>query len=336
MGLLPPVWSNGSLLVDGGYTNNMPIDIMQGLAPGMSRVVAVDVENKDTSGMQNIQNYGDSLSGWWLLWRHILAILRLSKPLKIPGSYDITLSMSYIAHTMSLRGLLKQGRRNDSICYIQPPGVQGYKLLDYHKFDEIVELGVRGGRSAVQAWLRRAQRHEQARLDAERRVVEEEREAVHRRVGAASAGDTRAIVTRLGSPVPGRGSRSHSLTDGSGLGGLEEGSAKDGREETDSEGEEEAEAEALVTRRSKLGWSSSLLDLHTMANHAAFPHAGSATAGLTNSATFVIGSRKRGTASQRVQHSDVLRSPAGSYDGEDSEGSASDEDHQGEVPPLQH
>lgn len=29
VGLLPPVWEEGQLLVDGGYLNNMPVDIMR-------------------------------------------------------------------------------------------------------------------------------------------------------------------------------------------------------------------------------------------------------------------------------------------------------------------
>jgi lysophospholipid hydrolase len=31
VGLVPPVYENGELLIDGGYLNNMPVDIMRGL-----------------------------------------------------------------------------------------------------------------------------------------------------------------------------------------------------------------------------------------------------------------------------------------------------------------
>lgn len=31
VGLVPPVYENGELLIDGGYLNNMPVDVMRGL-----------------------------------------------------------------------------------------------------------------------------------------------------------------------------------------------------------------------------------------------------------------------------------------------------------------
>ena len=31
VGLIPPVYENGDLLIDGGYVNNMPVDVMRGL-----------------------------------------------------------------------------------------------------------------------------------------------------------------------------------------------------------------------------------------------------------------------------------------------------------------
>ncbi len=62
MGLLPPLYDTGSLLVDGGYVNNLPVDVMRDLAPQMCEVIAVDVENKDNSKFENVFNYGNSLS----------------------------------------------------------------------------------------------------------------------------------------------------------------------------------------------------------------------------------------------------------------------------------
>jgi lysophospholipid hydrolase len=31
VGLVPPVYHDGELLIDGGYLNNMPVDVMRGL-----------------------------------------------------------------------------------------------------------------------------------------------------------------------------------------------------------------------------------------------------------------------------------------------------------------
>ncbi len=62
LGLLPPIFDNGSLLVDGGYVNNLPVEVMRDLAPQVSEIVAVDVENKDNTAFENVFNYGESLS----------------------------------------------------------------------------------------------------------------------------------------------------------------------------------------------------------------------------------------------------------------------------------
>ncbi len=51
-----------------------------------------------------------TLQGWWLLGRWILSLLRLAKPIKIPRLHDVTLSMSYITHAMTIREMLKQSR----------------------------------------------------------------------------------------------------------------------------------------------------------------------------------------------------------------------------------
>ena len=56
------MYDNGSLLVDGGYINNLPVDVMKDMAPQISEVVAVDVENKDNTAFENVSDYGDSLS----------------------------------------------------------------------------------------------------------------------------------------------------------------------------------------------------------------------------------------------------------------------------------
>ena len=47
--MLPPLLINGELHVDGGYINNLPVDVMAEAyhAPGL--MVAVDVENKSVS-----------------------------------------------------------------------------------------------------------------------------------------------------------------------------------------------------------------------------------------------------------------------------------------------
>lgn len=62
-GLLPPLCDEQfSMLVDGGYMDNLPVSVM--LSMGASSVFAVDVGSVDDTSPRQ---YGDSVSGWWLL-----------------------------------------------------------------------------------------------------------------------------------------------------------------------------------------------------------------------------------------------------------------------------
>ena len=62
---LPPFHDGKDLLIDGGYINNCPVDIMRELHSSISLLIAVDVENKNFFADQfsDITFYGDHLSG---------------------------------------------------------------------------------------------------------------------------------------------------------------------------------------------------------------------------------------------------------------------------------
>jgi len=81
IGLLPPIVDQHRFLVDGGYTNNLPVDVMRALAPRLNQIIAVDVENKDNSLFEGIPDYGDSVSGWYIAGQWLLSLLRLAPPL---------------------------------------------------------------------------------------------------------------------------------------------------------------------------------------------------------------------------------------------------------------
>lgn len=101
-GLLPPLCDNGDMLVDGGYVDNLPVRIFLYFAPsllgltsspicqvsvmlamGAASVFAVDVGSVDDTSPRN---YGESVSGWYLLlqrWNPFAA------PSNIPGITEI-------------------------------------------------------------------------------------------------------------------------------------------------------------------------------------------------------------------------------------------------------
>ena len=96
---LPPMQMSRSwpdLLIDGGYTNNLPVDVMHGLFQPRY-VIGVDVENKASEEkIQLVSYFGPHLSGWWLLRKRLTewlkggwvvrAAKRLGAMLKIPGA----------------------------------------------------------------------------------------------------------------------------------------------------------------------------------------------------------------------------------------------------------
>lgn len=62
-GVLPPVYADGDLLVDGGVVNNLPVDLMQARHPGS--VIAVDLRSRP--GDRTIPAFEPTISGWQLL-----------------------------------------------------------------------------------------------------------------------------------------------------------------------------------------------------------------------------------------------------------------------------
>ena len=127
---LPPVFDKGELLVDGGYVNNLPADVMSSL--GVNTIIGVDVEDKhnalDPGKMLKLQ---DSVSGWFVLWRYLVEMLGLAAGRSIPRHKDITAALCYIAHTTQFprqRALLD--------LKLEPPCAD-VGLLDYHRKDEI-------------------------------------------------------------------------------------------------------------------------------------------------------------------------------------------------------
>lgn len=66
-GILPPLCDpiDGHLLLDGGYVNNLPADVMY-REMGAETIIACDVGSQDET---DLTNYGDTLSGWWLLFK---------------------------------------------------------------------------------------------------------------------------------------------------------------------------------------------------------------------------------------------------------------------------
>lgn len=131
-GLLPPITDKGSMLLDGGYVDNLPVAEMR--AQGAKYIFAVDVGSiDDTTPMR----YGDSLSGLWVLFNRWNIF---SRHPNVPNLAEIQARLAYVSSV----GALEKAKATPGVIYLRPP-IDNYATLDFAKFDEIYEVGIKYG-----------------------------------------------------------------------------------------------------------------------------------------------------------------------------------------------
>jgi len=137
-GIVPPIYDNGGLIVDGAVLNNMPVNIMQERNNG-GLIYAVDVG----SGLGNHQQkpFDPVQSGWRLAFAS-----KKNKP-SIPGIMSILMQSA----TMGSQITQEKARKLTDL-YITPQ-VQNYSALDIKDFDAIVEAGYTATKIKIEQWL---------------------------------------------------------------------------------------------------------------------------------------------------------------------------------------
>ncbi|XP_046440138.1 neuropathy target esterase sws-like isoform X1 [Daphnia pulex] len=135
-GWLPPMCDeiDGHLLVDGCYVNNVPADVMR--SRGAKHILAIDVGSQDDT---DLTNYGDCLSGWWLLWKKWNPF---ASPVKVPNLPDIQSRLAYVSCVRQL----EEVKKSDYCEYIRPP-IDKYKTLQFGSFHEIKDVGYNHGKT---------------------------------------------------------------------------------------------------------------------------------------------------------------------------------------------
>ncbi|XP_051022142.1 LOW QUALITY PROTEIN: patatin-like phospholipase domain-containing protein 7 [Acomys russatus] len=142
-GYMPPLCDpkDGHLLMDGGYINNLPADVARSM--GAKVVIAIDVGSRDET---DLTNYGDALSGWWLLWKRWNP---LATKVKVLNMAEIQTRLAYVCCVRQLEMV-----KNSDYCeYLRPP-IDSYRTLDFGKFDEICGVGYQHGRTVFDIWVR--------------------------------------------------------------------------------------------------------------------------------------------------------------------------------------
>ncbi|ETN38144.1 uncharacterized protein HMPREF1541_07768 [Cyphellophora europaea CBS 101466] len=136
-GLIPPMCDEGSMLLDGGYIDNLTVAHMKSL--GADLIFAVDVGSLDDT---TPQQFGDSLSGFWTLINRWNPFSSTPNP---PSLSDIQARLAYVSSVDAL----ERAKNTPGCLYMRPP-IDAYGTLDFGKFDEIYEVGYAYGKEFLQ------------------------------------------------------------------------------------------------------------------------------------------------------------------------------------------
>jgi predicted acylesterase/phospholipase RssA/CRP-like cAMP-binding protein len=139
-GLFPPVVIDGDLHVDGALFSNLPADVVRSVCEG--RVIAVDVT--PPVDLSENSDYGDTVSGWRILWRRLFPG---RDGFRVTG---IATVMQRAAEAVSMANQ-KQAIEKMSDFYLRMP-VDHINLLDFGAIDRLAEIGYQSARARIPEW----------------------------------------------------------------------------------------------------------------------------------------------------------------------------------------
>jgi predicted acylesterase/phospholipase RssA/CRP-like cAMP-binding protein len=137
-GLFPPMRNEaGDVLVDGGILDNMPVAPLRAAHSGIT-VIAVDVGARRDFTSGTLPDSG-VVSGWRFL----------ANNLRKQSLENLTTLPRILMRLTELGSL---GNDDHGECYIRP-SLTGVSLLDFNKFDQLIEMGQRDAAPVLDAWL---------------------------------------------------------------------------------------------------------------------------------------------------------------------------------------
>lgn len=128
-----------TVLVDGGYMDNTPIAPLQ--SAGIRDIIVVDVGGLDDTSPRN---YGDSVSGWWLL-------LNRFNPFYKRTVLSMTEVSSRLAYVSSYK-TLEEAKSTPGCLYTAMPVQQFDTLGGFKSFHEVLAVGLEAGRDQLRKW----------------------------------------------------------------------------------------------------------------------------------------------------------------------------------------
>lgn len=139
-GVLPPVFYEGELLVDGGLLTNLPVDVMRS-HPGIGTVIAVDVS--PSKPLTAATPFGYHVSGWKGMWQ----IVNPRQPKEpIPSMLDLLMQCITMTNAQAAALARKQ------VDYYLDPPTRSYSLIDWPKMEEIVGIGYVYAQAQLGQW----------------------------------------------------------------------------------------------------------------------------------------------------------------------------------------
>lgn len=131
-GALPPVMLDGELHIDGGTFNNFPTDAMARM--GTARIIGVNLL-RDAGRKYSM----DELPGGWQLAFDKVR----GKRNRLPGLIPLLLNASI------MNSYARQAESRRLVDLYFSPGVHGFGMLDWSKFDRIVQAGYEYARAQL-------------------------------------------------------------------------------------------------------------------------------------------------------------------------------------------
>jgi predicted acylesterase/phospholipase RssA/CRP-like cAMP-binding protein len=140
-GILPPIAQGGDLYVDGGLTDNLPIDVMSEQCGGA--VIAVDVSPEQD--LRTELDLARGVSGWRVLARRLNPFA---------SSLEVPYISSLLMRTVVVASLMRQRERRiaeTASLYLKMP-VDDWGLLDFKQLDAIAARGYEASAERIREW----------------------------------------------------------------------------------------------------------------------------------------------------------------------------------------
>jgi len=138
-GIMPPVFDNGAMLVDGAVLNNVPGDIMKRRSGG--RVIAVDVSPREDVIFK--PDYPERPPTNEILWRQINP---MAEKHSLPSLFDIVTRSVMISNVSNTSRV-----KNEVELYLDIP-LDQYGMSDVKSFDQIIETGYQFALAHIEQW----------------------------------------------------------------------------------------------------------------------------------------------------------------------------------------